>query len=350
MRIGLRDRNNLLCPRQPKSCQFVPSIAPRFSDSQLYPDSILDTSMGTAHKAAARTYVLMTAAYNEEAYIERTIQSVLSQTLRPRRWVIVSDNSTDRTDAIIQRYADAHDFIRFLRVVKKEGHSFRSKVIALKRGEELLRGVEYEFVGNLDADISLEGSYFENLTNHFVLHPEIGIIGGFVHEDDGAGFQSRWFNSTANVPHAAQLVRRECYEAIGGYAVLKYGGEDWYAQTCAKMKGWKVESIPQFKIFHHRHTGASSRPVRNAFRLGRLDYSFGSDPVFEVVKCVRRFKEKPYLLVAVARFAGFAGCYLRLEERAVPQEFAAFLRNEQRSRVISLLNPNRAGGSTATSS
>src|SRR5579863_6622358 len=43
-------------------------------------------------------YVLMTAAYNEEANIQKTIQSVLSQTLRPKRWVIVSDGSTDGTD------------------------------------------------------------------------------------------------------------------------------------------------------------------------------------------------------------------------------------------------------------
>ena len=42
-----------------------------------------------------RTYVLMTAAYNEEALIEATIRSVLAQTLRPQSWVIVSDNSTD---------------------------------------------------------------------------------------------------------------------------------------------------------------------------------------------------------------------------------------------------------------
>jgi hypothetical protein len=166
----------------------------------------------------------------------------------------------------------------------------------------------------------------------------LGLASGFVHEDNGTGFLSRWFNSANNVPHAAQLVRRECYEAIGGYAVLKYGGEDWYAQTCAKMKGWTVESIPQLKIFHHRHTGASSRPVRNAFRLGRLDYSFGSDPLFEVVKCIRKAKDKPRVVGSAIRLLGFAWCYLSGEEKAVPNEFAAFLRKEQRSRIFSVLN------------
>ncbi|SPF40180.1 Glycosyltransferase [Candidatus Sulfotelmatobacter kueseliae] len=283
-------------------------------------------------------YVLLTAAYNEEAYIERTIQSVVSQTLRPRRWVIVDDDSTDRSGQIVQSYAEKHDFIKLLRVTKKAGHSFAAKVVALRKGEELLRGLEYDFIGNLDADLSLEHRYFEELIRHFLAHPELGLAGGFVYEDDGNGFRGRWFNSVSNVSHAAQLVRRQCYEGIGGYAVLKYGGEDWYAQTCAKMKGWQVESIPRLKIFHHRHTGASSHPIRNAFRLGRLDYSFGSDPMFEVVKCLRRLKERPRFVAAMTRLLGFAWCYLSGEEKAVPAEFAAYLRKEQRSRVSSLFS------------
>lgn len=283
-------------------------------------------------------YVLMTAAYNEEAYIEKTIQSVVSQTLRPRMWVIVSDNSADRTDQIVQRSIDKYDFIKLLRVSKKEGHNFGAKVIALRKGTELLRGLEYEFIGNLDADITLESTYYEELLQYFRTNQELGLASGFVHEDDGSGFRSRWFNSVRNVPHAAQLVRRECYEEIGGYAVLKYGGEDWYAQTCAKIKGWQVESIPTLKVFHHRHTGASAHPIRNTFRLGRLDYSFGSDPLFEIVKCIRKLKDKPYLLASLTRFLGFAWCYLSREEPSVPTEFAAYLRTEQRGRVSSLLN------------
>ncbi len=284
----------------------------------------------------------MTAAYNEEDHIEKTIQSVLSQTLLPRRWVIVSDNSTDRTDQIVKNYAEKYDFIRLLRVAKKEGHNFGAKVIALRKGEELLRGIGYEFIGNLDGDLSLESSYFEELTNHFVAHPELGIASGFVYEDYGKEFQSRWFNSVRNVPHAAQLVRRECYEQIGGYAVLKYGGEDWHAQISAKMKGWQVESIPRLKIFHHRHTGANNPPIKNAFRLGRLDYSFGSDLFFEILKCGHKLRDKPYGVAATARLLGFVWSLVSLEKRAVSKEFVAFLRKEQRSRVSSFLNSQRS--------
>jgi glycosyltransferase involved in cell wall biosynthesis len=285
----------------------------------------------------------MTAAYNEEAHIEQTIESVMSQTIRPERWVIVSDSSVDRTDEIVQRYADKCDSIRFLRVTKDAGHSFHSKIVALHKGAHLLEGARYAFIGNVDADLSLEPSYFEQLLHRFRQHPDLGLAGGFVYEDDGNGFRSRWSNSVNDVGHAAQLMRRECYEAIGGYALLKYGGEDWYAQICARMKGWRVEAIPELKIFHHRHTGAASHPLRDAFRSGRLDYSFGSDLMFEVMKCLRRFREKPYFIGGMTRIAGFGWSHICRESRAVPDDVAAFLQREQKNRISSLLNRGRFG-------
>jgi poly-beta-1,6-N-acetyl-D-glucosamine synthase len=284
------------------------------------------------------TYVLLTAAHNEESFMEGTIQSVLGQTVRPKRWVIVSDNSSDRTDEIVERYARQHEFIRFLRITRAPGHSFGAKVLALHQGCKLLEDVDYEFIGNLDADISLEGSYFGQLIDRFRQFPRLGLVGGFVYEDAhaGLGYRSRSVNDVRNVAHAAQLVRRECYDAIGGYAVLKYGGEDWYAQTRARMFGWDVESVPQLKIFHHRQTGGSSHWFKNAFRLGKLDFSFGSDPAFELIKCLRRVPENPYFLVAFARLAGFVWPSICREPREVPDEFVSFLRREQRERLSSV--------------
>jgi len=287
------------------------------------------------------TYVLMTAAHNEEAFIEGTIQSVLSQTRLPRRWVIVSDNSDDRTDEIVESYARQHDFMRLLRVVREPGRSFGSKVIALRKGSKLLEDVDYEFIGNIDADLSLGPCYFEGLISHFRRDPSMGVVGGFVYEESGGEYRSLRRNDVRDVCHAAQLVRRECYEEIGGYTVLKYGGEDWYAQTKARMLGWQVEALPSLKIYHHRRTGGSSTPIKNAFRLGKLDYSFGSDPIFETGKCLRRVTDRPYLGIALARFAGFIWSYVVTEPRAVPDDFVSFLRREQKGRISFVLKRGR---------
>ncbi len=279
-------------------------------------------------------YVLMTAAYNEEGNIGKTIESVLSQTLLPAVWVIVSDGSVDRTDEIVLKYANAHRFIRFLRVSRAPGRSFGSKVRALHAGSELLRGVPYDFIGNLDADVSVAPSYFEDLISRLAGRPQLGLAGGFVVEESLGEFRDRRHNRVYSVAHAGQVVRRECYEAIDGYAVLEFGGEDWHAQTSAKMKGWEVEAFPDLKIFHHRHTGEADNLLRHKFRQGRMDYSFGSDPLFEMLKCAGFITAKPFLIGGLARLAGFIWSWICQDQRPVSDEFVSYLRREQRQKLF----------------
>jgi glycosyltransferase involved in cell wall biosynthesis len=291
---------------------------------------------------STRTYVLLTAAHNEEAFIERTITSVLAQTVLPKRWVIVSDGSTDNTDQIVESYARQREFICFLKVTRPAGRNFGSKGIALQKGWKLLEGLSFEFIGNVDADVTLEPSYFEILIDYFDRDRQAGIAAGFIYEKEDGEFRSRASNRVDSVPHAAQLVRRECYEAIGGYSVFKYGGEDWYAQQLAKMKGWHAEAIPTLRVFHERHTGAANNLLRHHFRVGRVDYSLGSDPIFELLKCAQRVSEKPWFLGAVTRFLGFAWSGMCRERRSVSEEFIYFLRKEQRAKILGVFG--RAGG------
>ena len=277
----------------------------------------------------AGTYVLMTAAYNEQENIERTIQSVVSQGKLPESWVIASDGSTDETDEIIESYARRFDFIRYLRISREPGRSFRSKVVALRGASKLLEKVPAEFIGNLDADVTVDPFYYAELINLFNERPLLGLAGGYVCEEEHGEFKSRRSNRVYSVAHAAQLARRECYEQIGGYAVLEYGGEDWHAQVSAKMHGWDAEAFPALKIYHHRHTGEGDNLVRHKFRQGRMDYSFGSHPIFEILKCLERFPEKPIVVGSMARMLGFFWSSLRRETRPVTPEFIRFLRKEQ---------------------
>jgi glycosyltransferase involved in cell wall biosynthesis len=299
------------------------------------PDKAGDIGIGARNPKPAADYCLMTAAYNEQDNIGRTIESVLAQTLLPKRWVIVSDGSTDKTDEIIKSYAEKSDFILFLKMTREPGRSFGRKVAALRAGGKLLEDVRFTFIGNLDADISLDADYFENLLRCFDREPSLGLAGGFVCEHTQGEFQSRPSNRAYSVAHAAQLVRREVYEQIGGYAGCRYGGEDWHAQTAAKMVGWRAEAFPELKVFHHRRTGEADNLLRDRFRLGRLDYCFGSYPLFEVFKCLQRLPERPFLIGGLLRLAGFTWCYLAGEDREFSPAFITFLRTEQKDKLRS---------------
>ena len=112
-------------------------------------------------------YVIITPARNEEAYIEKTIQSVISQTILPRKWIIVSDGSTDKTEEIISRYAKENHFIQLLTSKGDLKRNFGSKVNAFNAGYQLLKDMSYDFICNLDADVTFSSNYFESILQEF---------------------------------------------------------------------------------------------------------------------------------------------------------------------------------------
>jgi len=285
----------------------------------------------------ARPYVLVTAAYNEDAFLPKTIASVVSQKVPPSKWVIVSDGSTDHTDEIVREQANRHPFIQLLRITEEHPRDFVAQVNAINAGFEQLKGLEYDFIGNVDADISFEPDYFWSLLNKFEEDTNLGLAGGFIHEAQDGVFRARKGNRERSVPHAVQMFRRKCFEQIGGYLPLKYGGPDWHAEVVARMRGWRVRSFPQLRVLHHRPTGTAAGVIRYRYRQGKLDYSFGSYAPFEVVKCLLRLPERPFVVGGAARLLGFIWSYLGNEPRLVAGEFMAFLRAEQRQRLLSSL-------------
>lgn len=280
-------------------------------------------------------YVLITAARNEEAYIENTILSVLGQSILPLQWVIVSDGSTDETDAISRRYAESNNFIKFVRKETSQGQKgFESKVAAIHLGYEELKGIDYDFVGNLDADVSFKPDYFEKLLKKFADNPRLGIGGGYIHENLGGRFRARPSNSERSVAGGIQLFRRQCYETIGGLQPTALGGEDWRAEIMARMTGWMVQAFPELQVYHHKRSVAVRGILRDNFRQGLMDYSFGSLAIFELSKCLRRVIEPPFCIGALARLFGYLwGCTFK-KNKVLSEAQIDFLRTEQSRRIL----------------
>jgi glycosyltransferase involved in cell wall biosynthesis len=285
-------------------------------------------------KAGDTSYVLLTAAFNEEAYIAETIKSVLAQLVLPRIWVIVSDGSTDRTDKIIERYANRHSFIRLIRREKDQNRGFASKVFALRIGLQTLALETIPFIGILDADISLDPSYYRDLLKKFEEDPTLGLAGGWYSEKVDGEFRMSQGNNTSSVPGAIQVFRRKCYEDIGGLLPIEYGGEDWYAEIMARKYGWRVRSFSELTARHLRETGTAGSSLRYCYQQGIADFSLGSHPMFELAKLARRIVWRPYVVGALARLSGFLLAHF-YGKRMVPPDFVAFLRKEQMARLWS---------------
>jgi glycosyltransferase involved in cell wall biosynthesis len=280
------------------------------------------------------TYVLVTPARNEERHIARTIESVLAQTRRPLRWVIVSDASTDRTDEIAAICAEEHEFIEFIRSsAPAEDRDFGSKVRAFNVGHARLAGEEYDFIGNLDADVTVEPHYFERLLARFAERPRLGLAGGIVLELVDGQFRGRMM-SLNSVSGAVQLFRREVFEGINGYVPLALGGEDALAEIKTRMHGWSVETFPDLKVRHHRRVVSGRRDLwASRFWHGVVHYRLGYHPLFQLFASLKRLRERPWILGSLLVLAGYLWGVVGVRQRSAPEEVMRFLRREQVGRL-----------------
>jgi biofilm PGA synthesis N-glycosyltransferase PgaC len=280
-------------------------------------------------------YVLVTPARNEAKHIGLTLESVVSQTHRPARWVIVSDGSTDGTDAIVEGYARKADWIRLVRLPDNRERSFAAKVDAFNAGFRELADVPYDVIGSLDGDISFEPEYFAFLMAKFAADSQLGVAGTpFV--EHGRHYDYR-FTNIEHVSGACQMFRRECFAAIGGYVPIKGGGIDWTAVTTARMRGWRTRTFPEKTCLHHRPmgTGSARGRLRAIFRHGQKDYNLGGHPVWQVFRGAYQMTRRPLMVGGLALIAGYAWASLQRRPRPIGDDLIQFNRSEQMARLWS---------------
>jgi glycosyltransferase involved in cell wall biosynthesis len=284
-------------------------------------------------------YVLITPARNEDKYIEKALEAVVSQTILPVMWIIVSDNSTDRTVEIVQKYENDHKFIRLIHINEGKERNFSSKVHAFNLGYEQLKGQNYDYLGILDADISFHSDYYESILKQFCRNDRLGIGGG-IRYDWCRGKFVKVINSPISVGGAFQLFRRQCFEDIGGFTPIDIGGEDTVAEISARMKNWEVRSFAEIKVYHHRYTGtAKSSLLKSFFLEGIKHHTIGYHPVFEVIRCMYRTIERPFVIGSVLTLCGYCWGNFKSFKKVTTPAFVRYLRREQVGRIQSLLKP-----------
>ena len=295
-------------------------------------------------------YVLATAARNEEEFIELTLKAVVAQTVRPVKWIIVSDGSTDRTDEIVTRYAEVHDWISLLRLSQQGARDFSGKVSCIDAAIEQFSSLDYDVVACLDADITFDSEHFEFLLGKLAGDSKLGIVGTPFRET-GKTYDFR-FSSVEHVSGACQVFRRECYEAIGGYTKSKGGGIDVIAVMSARMRGWNTRTFPERSCEHHRPmgTGDTSSTIKAEYRLGQRQYRLGFHPLWQVCRSFYQMTRKPYVIKGGALLCGYLQAMFAGTKRVVSPELAAFQQRDQMKRLKKALGLSRADHSEASAS
>lgn len=216
-------------------------------------------------------YYIIIPAHNEAAFLADTLNSILRQTVPPKKVVVVNDNSTDGTEAIIEEFTGLSPLFEKLNTTSSTEHMPGSKVInAFTKGLALLDG-DYDFLVKLDADLVLPDKYFEKIAHIFKGHPNAGIAGGFIYEKDAKG---KWkLNHPMDKNHvrgAFKAYSKACFKAIGG--LRNAMGWDTVDELLAQYHNYEIFTDANLKIKHLRPTGGAYDP-KAKWLQGRAMYT-----------------------------------------------------------------------------
>jgi biofilm PGA synthesis N-glycosyltransferase PgaC len=275
-------------------------------------------------------YVLITPVRDEVRFIELTIKSVVEQTVRPLKWVIVSDGSTDGTDDIVSKYVSENRWIELIRMPERRERHFAGKVYAFEAGRAKVRGMEYDAIGSLDGDVSFDKDFFESLLQKLAEDGSLGLVGASYIENSKEAYDYM-FSSVDDVPGVCQLFRRECFEEVGGYTPLKEGGIDYVALIAARMKGWRTRVFTEKVCIHH---GTAQRSHFSAqVKLGMKDYALGNGPFWELLRTFYQMTRRPFVLRGVLIGAGYLWAFASRRVRPISQDMITFIRQDHTRRL-----------------
>ena len=262
------------------------------------------------------SYIVVTPAKDEVRHIERTLQAMVAQTHRPLLWIVVDDGSSDGTSEIVQKYAQAHDFIRPIPAERITSRATgTAEVRAFNRGFALARQETFGCIVKLDADLSFDADYFARLLAHFDENPKLGIASGIYLETHSGQDWKEVAMPSYHAAGASKVIRKECFEEIGGF--IEQRGWDTVDEIRAIARGWHTGHFPELQMKHWKPEGSGMGLLRTTYMHGEIYYRTQGGLLFFTVKTLRRFLEKPYLLGGISMLWGYLHALLQGREPLV---------------------------------
>jgi glycosyltransferase involved in cell wall biosynthesis len=241
-------------------------------------------------------YYIVIPAHNEEAFIALTLDSLISQTVLPKKVVIVNDNSTDKTAEIVTAYAKENPFISLVNKTSSAIHLPGSKVIqAFHKGFETLDEA-YDVIVKLDADLILPNNYFETILNIFEKDATIGMAGGFAYIEKNGEWILENLTDKDHIRGAFKAYRKACFQQIGNLKPAM--GWDTVDELLSKFYGWKVVTDASLIVKHLKPTGANYNKTAR-YKQGEAFYTLGYGFLITSIASAKlaMMKKKPLLFL-----------------------------------------------------
>lgn len=276
-------------------------------------------------------YVLISPCRDEAQYMRQTLETVIAQSVRPKKWVIVDDGSTDATPQILAEYQQKHDWITVVTRRDRGARAVGPGVIeAFYAGYDAINPDDYEYLCKLDLDLRLPPRYFEILMARMSANPRIATCSGKAYVEERGRLVDEVHGHDMSLG-MTKFYRVSCFKAIGGFVrEVMWDGIDCHR---CRMKGWIACSWddPDLRFIHLRPMGSSQQGIFvGRMRHGYGQYFMGTGLVYMTASALYRIKTKPYVLGSLAMLWGWIKSAIERRPRYDDAAFRKFLRRYHR--------------------
>lgn len=258
-------------------------------------------------KQDSRHYIIISPVRDEERYLPATIECIVQQSIRPVRYVLVDDGSTDQTPEIIKAAAEKHSWIVY---VKREDRGKRQVgpgvIEAFYEGFSHVSEVECDYICKMDGDLTVDPIYFQTLMEHFETDAVLGAASGklFMRGEEDSLIEERIADES--VLGGVLCLRRQCFEDIGGFVHQVMW--DGIAFHRCRMAGWRTQSFrnPELVIIDHRQMGSSQKSIYHGrIRWGWGQYFMGTHSLYILAVGCYRMLERPFIIGGILIISGY---------------------------------------------
>jgi glycosyltransferase involved in cell wall biosynthesis len=209
------------------------------------------------------------SAYNEERFIASAVESILGQTYGDLELIVVNDGSTDGTRDILARY-EADDRLRVIDQTNSGYVAAWRCAISHSTGEILAR---------MDADDISDKERFSSQLEYLDKRPDAGLVCcGYRRIDERGKVMATSSPITSDIglrlgllygpsmAHGTVMMRREVFEAVGGYRSDYWPTEDYDLWVRLAISGCGLGGIadPLYSYRVHSRSTSSQAMSRQA--------------------------------------------------------------------------------------
>jgi glycosyltransferase involved in cell wall biosynthesis len=262
----------------------------------------------------------------------------------------VDDGSTDETPGILEELKAKKSWIRSIRLPPRPRDiTFHYSYVCKQGFDHALEycrenGIEYDYIGLLDADTVLEENYFGKLIDEFEKNSSLGIVSGGVYYNIG-GKLSREV-SDKNLPRGTgRLWRKSCFLETEGYQVEP--SPDSISNTKAILRGWQLMQYVDVVEVQKRKTSAGEGLWKGYVKNGWMAYYVDKSLPMVLFNTLYYSLKSPYY-TGTAYFYGYLNSAIKKEKKIRDMEIRTYYKSQNLGFLFSRISGVLSRSSTDT--